>query len=187
MLPFVGIEIYFLDYSRNKGDIASCNDPHWPRRFVLSTNQFCRKGKLSSVNRMYFWMFKRWYVCQYNQMYCTWCYYIIIKLGPSWLDLITKRVPHLKQSCPLLMFQNLRGCLSKARFLVEMGIKWDQTWSIWFWIYPIQFLLQLLWKQEVLDELQWWLSYVKKYEINFSQLSSCQTANLGIVYIFCNV
>ena len=130
MLPFVSIEICFSDYSRSKGDIASCNDPHWPRRFVLSTNQFCRKGKLSSVNRMYFWMFKRWYVCQYNQMYCTWCYYIIIKLGPFWLDLITKGVPHLKQSCPLLMFQNFEGVWAKLDFLwkwASSGTKLGQS------------------------------------------------------------
>ncbi|KAM4105760.1 hypothetical protein ACB094_04G016900 [Castanea mollissima] len=26
--------------------------------FGLSRNQFCRKGRLSAVNRMYFWRFK---------------------------------------------------------------------------------------------------------------------------------
>ena len=152
MLPFVSIEIYFSDYSRSKGDIASCNDPHWPRRWMLCSTYepILQKGKTICSQQMYFWMFKRWYVCQYNQMYCTWCYYIIIKLGPSWLDLITKGVPHLKQSCPLLMFQNSEGVWAKLDFLVEMGVKWDQTRSIWFWIYPIQFLLQLLWKEKFL-------------------------------------
>ena len=119
MLPYVGVEIYFRPKAEAR-EIWQATMIHIAQEggwFVLSTNQFCRKGRLSAVNRMYFWRFIWWYVCQYKQMYCTWCYYIIIQLGPFWLNLITKGTPHLKQSCPLLMFPpNLLGIWAKLGF-----------------------------------------------------------------------
>ena len=155
MLPYIGIEIYFRPTAEAR-EIWQATMIHIAQEggcFVLSSNQFCRKGRLSTVNRN---------VCQYNKKYCTWCYFIIIQLWPFWLNLISKGVSHLKQSFPLLMFQNLEGVWAKLDFSGNRHQVGPNSVNLTPNIpNPISFTTSG--KAEVLDELQLWLSCVKIY------------------------
>ncbi|KAK7824187.1 hypothetical protein CFP56_034649 [Quercus suber] len=85
---------FIFDLSRSKGDMAAL--------FYLRTNSAEREDYLLSTECISGGSYGDTYV---NTNRC-----IARGLGPFWLNLITKGVPHLKQSSPLLMFPpNLLG------------------------------------------------------------------------------